>query len=166
MNTNDSDNETDRLADIRSFYDSVYYKSVMPCTTASHHLRRLARRIGVQANQQVLDVACGVGEWLMACKELGATTSGVDLSEKAIMACQTAIHQGEYYSMPAESLPFEDDKFDVVTCLGSLEHFVDPSKALKEMIRVAKNDATFLLLIPNADFLTRRLGSIFGYEPS
>jgi len=159
---NMKDNETARLAEIRSFYDSIYYKSAKPSTTVSRHLRRLARKIGIQKNQQVLDVACGAGEWLLACKELGAATNGVDLSEKAITVCKTALLQGKFYSTPAESLPFEDNRFDVVTCLGSLEHFVDPSKALKEMVRVAKNDATFLLLVPNADFLTRRLGSFSG----
>ncbi|WP_294040908.1 class I SAM-dependent methyltransferase, partial [Thiolapillus sp.] len=137
------------------------YKSVEPKRTASRHLRRLARRIGVRKNQQVLDVACGTGEWLLACKELGAFTNGVDLSERAISACKTSLGEGEYFSMPAEVLPFEDARFDVVTCLGSLEHFIDPVKALKEMVRVAKTDAIFLLLVPNADFLTRRLG-LFG----
>lgn len=87
--------------------------------------------------------------------------NGVDLSEKAITVCKTALLQGDFYSTPAEDLPFEENRFDVVTCLGSLEHFVDPGKALKEMVRVAKNDAIFLLLVPNADFLMRRLGLCF-----
>ena len=153
--------ETSACKEYGDFYDSVYYKSVEPKRTASRHLRRLARRIGVRKNQQVLDVACGTGEWLLACKELGAFTNGVDLSERAISACKTSLGEGEYFSMPAEVLPFEDARFDVVTCLGSLEHFIDPVKALKEMVRVAKTDAIFLLLVPNADFLTRRLG-LFG----
>lgn len=157
-----NDNETERLAEMRSFYDSVYYRSAKPSAAASRHLRRLAHKIGVQANHQVLDVACGVGEWLLACKELGAATNGVDLSEKAITVCKKVFPQGEFYSTPAESLSFEDNRFDVVTCLGSLEHFIDPCKALKEMVRVAKDDAIFLLLVLNADFLTRRLGLFSG----
>lgn len=72
MNMND--NERERLAEIRSFYDSIYYKSPKSSVTASRHLRRSARKIGIQEDQQVLDVACGVGEWLLACKELGAAT--------------------------------------------------------------------------------------------
>ncbi len=160
MNRNDK--ETERLAEMRSFYDSVYYRSPKIGATPSRHLRRLAVKIGIGENQQVLDVACGLGEWLLACEERGAAVHGVDLSEKAIAACKETLRQGEFYSTPAESLPFEDGRFDVVTCLGSLEHFVDPAKALREMVRVAKNDATFLLLVPNADFLTRRLGLYLG----
>lgn len=154
--------ESEQLEEIRSFYDSVYYRSEKPDVTVSHHLRRLAKKIGVQKDQQVLDVACGAGNWLLACKELDASTSGVDLSEKAIAVCNSILSEGEFYSTPAESLPFQDNRFDVVTCLGSLEHFVDPGKALNEMVRVAKNNATFVLLVPNADFLTRRIGLFSG----
>ena len=154
--------ESEQLEEIRSFYDSVYYRSEKPDVTVSHHLRRLAKKIGVQKDQQVLDVACGAGNWLLACKELDASTSVVDLSEKAIAVCNSILSEGEFYSTPAESLPFDDNRFDVVTCLGSLEHFVDPGKALNEMVRVAKNNATFVLLVPNADFLTRRIGLFSG----
>ena len=156
------DKESEQLAEIRSFYDSIYYKSEKPDITVSHHLRNLARKIGIQKEQQVLDVACGLGNWLLACRELDASTSGVDLSEKAISICKSVLPDGEFYATPAESLPFEDNRFDVVTCLGSLEHFVDPAKALNEMIRVAKDDAIFVLLVPNADFLTRRTGLFSG----
>jgi ubiquinone/menaquinone biosynthesis C-methylase UbiE len=156
------DKESEQLEEIRSFYDSVYYKSDKPDVTVSNHLRRLAKKTGIQKDQQVLDVACGAGNWLLACSKLGASTSGVDLSEKAISICNSILPQGEFYSTPAESLPFEDNKFDVVSCLGSLEHFVDPGKALNDMVRVAKDDATFILLVPNADFLTRRIGLFSG----
>ena len=68
---------------------------------------------------------------------------------------------GEFYAQAAEELPFADNRFDMVTCLGSLEHFVRPVQAMQEMSRVAKDSARFILLVPNADFLTRKLG-LFG----
>jgi SAM-dependent methyltransferase len=58
----------------------------------------------------------------------------------------------------AEQLPFDDARFDLVTCLGSLEHFLDQPRALAEMRRVARPGARVLILVPNAGFLTRRLG--------
>jgi ubiquinone/menaquinone biosynthesis C-methylase UbiE len=156
------DKQSELLSELRSFYDSKYYRLIRPGTSVSRHLRRLARKIEIKEKQQVLDVACGTGSWLFACKELGAATFGVDLSEKAIAACKTIMPEGEFHSTSAEKLPFGDKRFDVVTCLGALEHFVDPHRALVEMTRVAKNDAKILLLVPNADFLTRRLGLFSG----
>ena len=86
----------------------------------------------------------------------------VDLSDRAIAYCQKHLPNGDFHAVPAEELPYNDASFDVVTCLGSLEHFVDPVVSLKEMVRVAKADARFLLLVPNADFLTRKLGLYGG----
>jgi SAM-dependent methyltransferase len=158
-----NENETNRLNDIKTFYEFTYYKGLKPRNSPpSHHLRLLARKIDIQKDDHVLDVACGSGEWLSACKERGASIFGIDLSEKVIEACQMAFDTGVFYSSPAESLHFEDNKFDIVTCLGSLEHFVNPVKALKEMKRVAKKDALFLILVPNKDFLTRKLGLFLG----
>ena len=159
--SSESDSEH-RVDEIRAFYDTVYYRDAQPPVVTTRHLRQLARRIGVKPGQQVLDVACGVGEWLLACQELGALPNGVDLSGNAIAACSAALKAGEFLVSPAETLAFASQRFDLVTCLGSLEHFVDPVAALREMVRVAKPDARFLILVPNAGFLTRRLGLFAG----
>lgn len=151
-----------QLAEIRHFYDATYYGEATPVTTVCRHLSNLALKIGIRKNQQVLDVACGTGEWLLACQRAGALPNGVDLSAKAIDLCKKTLASGEFHATPAESLPFGDGRFDVVTCLGSLEHFVEPERALREMVRVAKPDATVVILVPNADFLTRRLGLFAG----
>ena len=50
------------------------------------------------------------------------------------------------------------------TCLGSLEHFPDKLQALKEIVRVATDEARFLVLVPNAGFVTRRLGLYSGTQ--
>ena len=147
--------------EIKSFYDTVYYKNASVAVSTSNHLRRLARKF-VTPGLQVLDVACGTGEWLLAATERGAEPSGIDLSTKAISICQQNMPEGEFHIGPGESLPFKDNRFDLITCLGSLEHFLDPVAAVKEMVRVSKGDAKFIILVPNADFLTRRLGLYKG----
>ena len=37
-----------------------------------------------------------------------------------------------------ESLPFADDSFDVVTCSHTLEHILEPGRAVAELKRVAR----------------------------
>ncbi len=146
---------------IRDFYDNTYYKSPGEKSVATAHHLRLVKRLGVKAGDEVLDVACGAGGWLSACKQAGANVSGVDISAQAINVCKSSL-PGNFFVTPAEQLPFADATFDVVTCLGSLEHFIDPDAALKEMCRVAKASAQFTILVPNADFLTRKLGLFMG----
>lgn len=159
--TSEMENRSE-LESIQNFYDSIYYKDATFSTSATPHYRRLADRLGISANDRILDVACGLGLWLSVCKQRGAIPSGVDLSERAISVCKQVMPDGAFFAQPAESLPFEDRSFDVVTCLGSLEHFVEQEAAVREMVRVAKSDARFLILVPNDGFLTRRLGLYRG----
>lgn len=155
----DNNSEINKM---KSFYDDVYYASANKPLQGSRHLKNLAQKVAVGEGQQVLDIACGLGEWLHVVAARGAKVYGVDLSDKAIEYCRKNMPGGEFLAQPAEQLPFADDTFDLVTCLGSLEHFVEPVIALREMVRVAKPDARFLILVPNADFLTRKLKLYYG----
>jgi ubiquinone/menaquinone biosynthesis C-methylase UbiE len=149
---------------IRRFYNSVYYKNATSGAGSLRHYDRLAAKINVQPEQEVLDVACGTGEWLLAVKARGAIAAGIDLSQKAVEVCKSNITDGEIHAGSAETLPFEDRRFHIVTCLGALEHFINPLKALQEMTRTARDDAVFLLLVPNKDFLTAKLGLFSGTD--
>lgn len=147
---------------LRDFYNDKYYSKHFRLDTSSWHDQVIASRLGDLAGKRVLDIACGGGAWLALMSQRGAHVFGADISDKAISYCQQVFPQGEFVVAPAESLPFPDHSFDVVTCLGSLEHFGDKPAALREMLRVAKPDAQILILVPNADFLSRKLGLYRG----
>lgn len=147
--------------DIRAFYDKVYYKDAAANRPVSGHLRRMARKF-IRPGDRVLDIACGTGEWLMAATDRGATPYGIDLSARAIDICRENMPAGTFHCGPAEHLPFHDIQFDVITCLGSLEHFLDPVAAVREMVRLSKPGTRFIILVPNSGFLTRRLGLYRG----
>lgn len=160
--TPDHRQPTTSHAQVRRYYDEVYYDDAARSSSVSRHLRHLAAKIGITHGQRVLDVACGTGVWLIAVRQRGAQTVGVDVSQRAITIGRSRMPGGAFYVGVAESLPFADKRFDLVSCLGSLEHFLDVRSALLEMIRVARDDALFLLLVPNAGFLSRRLGLYRG----
>lgn len=50
----------------------------------------------------------------------------------------------------AHKLPFKDKSFNTVYCFHVLEHCFNPSKVIKELIRVTKNRV--ILAIPNYDY--------------
>jgi ubiquinone/menaquinone biosynthesis C-methylase UbiE len=147
---------------ISNFYDRVYYRNGVDRKAPTFHLRRLARRFEPWAGRRILDVACGPGSWLQAVATRGAIVSGIDISQVALDTCGSALPEAELHCATAEHLPFADRRFDFISCLGALEHFLDPKASLREMVRVAKSDAYFLLLVPNADFLPSRLGLYSG----
>jgi SAM-dependent methyltransferase len=149
---------------VRDYYDRVYYKEAGVERTALNHYCRLGRRFIPWQGKRLLDVACGTGGWLQAAAALGACPTGVDISPVALEACRRSLPQAELHCGPAEQLPFNDREFDFISCLGALEHFLSPEAALLEMIRVAKPNAGFLLLVPNSGFLLRRVGLYCGTE--
>jgi SAM-dependent methyltransferase len=147
---------------IKKYYDEVYYRNVTPQTKISLHHNHLAERINIHHGQYVLDIGCGSGDWLRSLSRHGAFTVGLDISSKALTTSKANVPLGRFLEGCAENLPFRENTFDVVTCLGSLEHFLDPTQALREMARVAKENAVILILVPNAGFLTGRLGFFSG----
>jgi len=153
------------IEQIRRFYDEEYYAGKSKPRRLPWHCRQAAGFVGRIEGMDVLDVACGLGDWAGHFLGRGAAgISGIDLSAKAIEACRSRYPDGDFRVGEAESLPFDDDSFDIVTCMGSLEHFVDKPAALREMIRVARPGARFILLVPNSGFLTRRLGLYAGTQ--
>jgi SAM-dependent methyltransferase len=147
---------------VRRFYDEQYYANAGAGETLPWQMRRIADRMGGMDGRKVLDIACGTGAWLAELAHRGANIAGIDISSRAVELCRRRLAYADIREGAAEQLPFEDCSFDLVTCLGSLEHFLDQPRALREMRRVAKPGATLLILVPNAGFLTRRLGLYGG----
>lgn len=149
---------------VQRFYDDEYYAHGRHAPALPWHMRKIAARLRLTKTDSVLDIACGTGDWLGELQRRGAKVSGMDISARAVACAQQRLHGADIREGVAEELPFDDRQFDLVTCMGSLEHFLDQPRALLEMCRVAKLDAKFLILVPNAGFLTRRLGMYRGTD--
>jgi len=96
-------------------------------------------------NPKILDVGCGTGANLEMLANFGAA-EGVDVSDDALEFCKIKglkAHKGL-----AESLPFAESSFDVVTALDVVEHLDDDVAGLKEMHRVLKSGGKTLIFVP------------------
>ena len=101
-------------------------------------------------NPKILDVGCGTGANLEMLRKFGEA-EGVDVSDEALEFCKAKglkVHKGL-----AESLPFEDASFDLVTALDVVEHLDNDSEGLREMRRVLKKDGRALMFVPAFMFL-------------
>jgi len=118
----------------------------------------------VKKGKKLLDVSCGTGFLLKAGTQRGLDTSGTDISEEAVrIACQIS-PKSKIIVGRGEDLKFSNNEFDYVTCLGSLEHFLDMNKGLQEMRRVAKDSAKFCIMVPNSNFILWKLSKKQGTE--
>jgi SAM-dependent methyltransferase len=100
---------------------------------------------------QILDVGCGTGANLQMLSQFGAA-EGVDVSSEALDFCR-ARGLAEVKQGAAESLPFADASFDLVTGLDVVEHLDDDIAGLSEMRRVLRPDGRAVLFVPAFMFL-------------
>lgn len=143
-------------AEVTAWFDATYrqrgLRYLRPARAYPIFLQLLAARPG----ERLLDIACGPGLVLAAARERGIVPSGIDLSGEAIAMAHRLLPGVDAQVGNAEALPFAAATFDLVTCLGSLERFLDRERALREMARVGKPTARFCFLVRNASTLVWR----------
>lgn len=105
--------------------------------------------VGAEAGMRLLDVACGEGQLLRHALLRGLEAHGVDLSDVALRSARAGAPGATVATANGESLPYPDDYFDIVTNLGSLEHYEDPVRGAAEMARVVRPDGLVCLHVPN-----------------
>jgi len=115
----------------------------------------------------LLDVACGSGTFLRVAAERGLDPTGIDISPAAIAIAAERVPGVDLRVGEAEQLPFPDSSFDVVTCLGSLEHFESPERGAAEIARVLRPSGRAVVFVPNLFFLGHVwFGLRHGTQPS
>jgi SAM-dependent methyltransferase len=106
-----------------------------------HHLLRLVKFDGYEG-KKVLEVGCGAAVDLARFARGGAIVTGVDLASSAIELARANFQQqglsGEFQVADGESLPFEDDTFDLVYAHGVVQYTANPQKLVNECRRVLK----------------------------
>lgn len=105
--------------------------------------RDTARRmLGLAAGQNVLDLACGPGnftEWFGAVVGPDGLAVGVDASPTMLArAALNAAGPVAYLRADAEQLPFADASFDAVCCFAALFLMAEPMRAIDHIARVLR----------------------------
>ncbi|MCM1227064.1 MAG: class I SAM-dependent methyltransferase [Clostridium sp.] len=106
--------------------------------------KKLAEHYNLQPGQKVLDVGCGMAHLLYELTQVvpGLIVTGTDISEYALGHAKEEIRQN-LVKASAESLPFEENSFDLVISLNALHNLkiFDLEKAVKEIERVSRKNS-------------------------
>lgn len=138
--------------DSEGAYDELYGDTFMGPSTGQIPSRYiwLVGLLRPHPGQRLLDVSCGNGFLLQAAAARGLRALGVDISSVALRQAGRRAPSAQGICSDAEALPFADGSFDLVTNIGSLEHYLHPTRSVAEMARVLKGDGLALVLVPNA----------------
>jgi ubiquinone/menaquinone biosynthesis C-methylase UbiE len=99
---------------------------------------------------RALDVATGAGHTGLYLASIGWQVTLADISAAMLEQATTAARQRglsvETRQHSAETLPYTDGTFDLVSCRVAAHHFSDPSAFVHEAARVLKSSGTFVLI--------------------
>jgi ubiquinone/menaquinone biosynthesis C-methylase UbiE len=113
--------------------------------------------LNIQPNVHFLDIGCGTGWAVGQAANLvkgNGLFYGVDLSPKMIEKAKSNFSGKDnfhFLQANSESIPLDDNFFDIIICTNSFHHYLHPDKALREMRRLLKSGGKLYLLDPLAD---------------
>ncbi|MDN7129584.1 bifunctional demethylmenaquinone methyltransferase/2-methoxy-6-polyprenyl-1,4-benzoquinol methylase UbiE [Pseudidiomarina sp. 1APR75-15] len=145
---------------VANVFNSVAQKYDIMNDVMSFGIHRLWKRYtidcsGVRSGMKVLDIAGGTGDLTAQfSRRVGPTGKVVlaDINQAMLDVGQDKLRNKgivgnvDYVQANAESLPFDDDTFDIITIAFGLRNVTDKQKALESMFRVLKPGGRLLVL--------------------
>ncbi|MCL4385288.1 MAG: class I SAM-dependent methyltransferase [Actinobacteria bacterium] len=142
-------------------YDS-WFKTPAGSKVFELELKTLFDLIKPSQGMKILDVGIGTGIFALEFAKRGMDVSGIDPSNKMI---EIATKRGLSAKVGSgEAIPFEDNLFDAVLSMTSLEFSNNPDKFVSEMTRVAKPSGIVVVAVLNLfSFygISRRIDNLF-----
>ncbi len=104
---------------------------------------------------KILDIGCHGGTLteVISKKFPGAKVFAIDISPDAVEYAKKQRPKINFLLADANSLPFEDNFFDLVTCSDTFEHLPDSGRVLSEIRRVLSKRGEVLFIIPTESIL-------------
>ena len=100
------------------------------------------------AGRRILDVGCGVGQYVAHLRSLPATVVGIDIDPGRLADAGV----GGLLAADAEHLPFAPHSFDMVILNEVIEHMNDPRAALREIAEQLPARGHVVIYAPNRWF--------------
>ena len=104
-------------------------------------------------SKRILEVGVGAGTDHLQWARAGAICHGVDLTDAAIETTRARLatygFDSDLRRVDAETLPFDDNRFDVVYSWGVIHHSEKPENIVAEIYRVLRPGGVFLGMMYN-----------------
>jgi ubiquinone/menaquinone biosynthesis C-methylase UbiE len=101
--------------------------------------------IGFKKEGELLDVACGTGEFSLFVARRIKRVHGIDISEGMIKLAQKLARSSDLTNISfechnVERIPCADNSFSVVQCRSAFHHMENYPQVFKEMLRCCRQD--------------------------
>lgn len=112
----------------------------------SYLTSRLHALLTPRADGQYIDIGCGTGNYMRALRDLGLNFTGVEPSEVMLEKARAKNPGAEIIHGSVEHIAIPDNSFEGGIGTFTIHHWQDMLAGLKEIYRVLKPGANFVLL--------------------
>ncbi|OHB79430.1 MAG: hypothetical protein A2Z25_17650 [Planctomycetes bacterium RBG_16_55_9] len=113
------------------------------------NLEFLAQTNVLKPGDKVLEIGCGIGSVVFELSKQGYDVTGTDISGEAIAYGLKKYGGIRLEVQAAETLPYEDESFDVVLSFDLFEHIAQIDRHVSEVRRVLRPGGSYLFQTPN-----------------
>lgn len=111
--------------------------------------RKVMESLNLNGHTKLLDVGCGVGEFLEAIKDSTVQKVGVDIDCECVAISKRYVPEAGFIVSCGSKLPFPNGFFDIVTAICILEHIDNPTALIRETYRVCREQGLGIFVTPN-----------------
>lgn len=99
------------------------------------------------ASKNILEVACGCGEFSIAASEFAESVHAIDLDAVRLLAKANTIGNLHFQIMDAVDMTYGDKSFDTIVMYNAIGHLTEVIEdILAECLRVLKNDGSIFIV--------------------
>lgn len=108
----------------------------------------------ISAQDSVLDIGCGDGPFVQFCAQRGAEVIFADIDADKVAGVERALQGSNARAMlplvtDANPIPLPDARVNKVVAMEVLEHVEDPAQFMRELVRVGRPGALYLITVPD-----------------
>lgn len=115
--------------------------------------------LDIKLDDMVVDIGCAQGGMLSICKESHIKACGLDFSYEALKVAKQ-LGLDNVVCGDAQKLPFQNNLFDKIVALQTIEVVQNKTSALDEIKRISKADAILYFEARNGSFILRQFSKI------
>jgi len=98
--------------------------------------------------ENALDVGCNVGYFTTTLLNKARRVCAIDIDNDSIKAARERYSEIDFKVSSGETIPYEDDFFDLVVMSDVLEHTQDDEGVIKEVSRVLRPGGILIITVP------------------
>lgn len=133
-------------------------------------------RLKLHKGWKALGVGCGQGDEVAYLRFSGVEAYGFDNASKRTQvlrvnpkSAEYQINRENFFLADARAIPCKSDRFNLVVCLGVVQHIPESVQVIKEINRVLKNEGRLVVTASNKfgftlKWLKLALKNLFGLE--